>query len=137
MKAEQQAQVPQEAEEDGRGVDEVDDDHEADDSKDNGLQLDNMEKQAIASSQVRPYAIPKFSFEASEYLDLIDCEAEKLSEPPLTMSRTNEQLTAVQDSPLRVPDYPYHTQAVERSVWSQKHRSVSLDKMLHGWFMER
>ena len=116
MKAEQQTQVPQEAEEDGRGVDEVDDDHEADDSEDEGLQLDNMEKQAIASSQVRPYVIPKINFEASEYPDLIDWEAEKLSEPPLTMSLTNEQLTAIQDSPLRVPDYPCHTQAVERAV---------------------
>ena len=126
MKAEQQTQVPQEAEEDGRGVDEVDDDHEADDSEDDGLQLDNMEKQAIASSQVRPYTIPKISFEASEYLDLIDCEAEKLSEPPLMMLLTNEQLTAIQDSPLKVADYPCHIQAVERAVCVVTEASASV-----------
>ena len=52
MKVEQQTQVSQEADEDGRGVDKIDDDNEVDDFEDNGLQLDNVEKQAIASSKV-------------------------------------------------------------------------------------
>ena len=101
MKAEQQTQVNQEANEDGRGVDEVDDDNEVDDSEDDGPQLDNVDKQAIASSKVRPYLIPKINFDASEYPDLIDWEATQLSEPPLTLSLTNEQLNAFKDSPMR------------------------------------
>ena len=32
------------------------------------------------------------------------------------MNMTNEQLTSVKDSPLEVPAYPCHTQAVERAI---------------------
>ena len=70
-----------------------------DDSEDDGLQLDNVEKRAIASSKVRPYLIPKINFDASEYPDLIDWEATQLSEPPLTLLLTNEQLNAFKNSP--------------------------------------
>ena len=126
MKAKQRSQVLQEAEDDGRGVDEVDDDNEEDDTEDDGIQLDNMEKQAIASSQVRPYVVPRINFEASDYMDLIDWEATQLSEPPLTSSLTNEQLTAIKDSPLQVADYPCHTQAVERAVRLVSEASASV-----------
>ena len=98
--AEQQTQVSQEADEDGRGNDEVDDDNEVDDSEDDSLQLDNVEKQAIALSKFRPYFIPNVNFDASEYPDLIDWEATQLSEPPLTLSLTNEQLNVFKDSPM-------------------------------------
>ena len=101
-------------------------DHEADDLGDHGLQLDNMEKQAIASSWVCPYVIPKINFEAWEYPDLIDWESEKLSEHPLSMSLTDEQLTAIKGSPLRVPDYPCHSQAVERAVCLVSETSASV-----------
>ena len=73
MKAEQGSQVLQPAEDDGRGVDEVDD----------GLHLDNMEK-------VRSYVIPRINFEASDYMDLTDWEATQLTELPLTSSLINE-----------------------------------------------
>ena len=42
------------------------------------------------------------------------------------MSLTNEQLTAIQDSLLRVPDYPCHTQAVERAVHLVTEASASV-----------
>ena len=57
---------------------------------------------------------------------MIDWEAEKLSEPPRTMSLTNEQLTAIQDSPLKVADYPCHIQAVERAVCVVTEASASV-----------
>jgi hypothetical protein len=47
---------------------------------------------------------------------LIDWEISKLSEPPLTLSLTNSDLMAIKESPFAVPDYPCHTQAVERAV---------------------
>ena len=47
---------------------------------------------------------------------MIDWETSQLSEPPLTALLTNEQLIAIKDAPLKVADYPCHTQAVERAV---------------------
>ena len=35
---------------------------------------------------------------------------------PLTSNKTNEELIAYKESPLVVPKYPCHTQAVERAV---------------------
>ena len=56
------------------------------------------------------------SFDALDYPDMIDWETSQLSEPPLTLILTNDQLIAIKDTSFEVPDYPCHTQAVERAV---------------------
>ena len=38
------------------------------------------------------------------------------SEPPMTMSFTKEEILGFVDKPMIVPDYPCHTQAVERTI---------------------
>ena len=98
---------------DGRGVDDLDENEEADGDC---LQLEPSEIAAISSSKVRKYILPKINFKAETYTELIDWETSQLSEPPFTLNMTNEQLTSVKDSPLEVPAYPCHTQAVERAI---------------------
>ena len=46
---------------------------------------------------------------------MIDIEKE-LYEPPLTMRLSDDQIKAFEKTPLSIPDYPLHTQAVERAV---------------------
>ena len=46
---------------------------------------------------------------------MIDIEKE-LYEPPLTMRLSDDQIKAFEKTPLIIPDYPNHTQALERAV---------------------
>ena len=64
---------------------------------------------------MRKFRVPKLNFEATAYWDMIDIESE-LYEPPLTMHLSDEQIKAFEKTPLCIPDYPNHTQAVERAV---------------------
>ena len=100
---------------DGRGVDDLDKNEEDEDDEDS-LQWEPSEIAAISSSKVRKYILPKINFKAETYTELIDWETSQLSEPPFTLTMTNEQLTSLKDSPLEVPAYPCHTQAVERAI---------------------
>ena len=100
---------------DGRGVDDLDENEEDDDDGD-CLQLEPSEIAAISSSKVRKYILPKINFKAYTYTELIDWETSQLSEPPFTLTLTNEQMTSLKDSPLDVLAYPCHTQAVERAI---------------------
>jgi hypothetical protein len=101
--------------------------------------MDDSEKAAIASSQVRKYVIPKISFDTPDYPDMIDWETSQLSEPPLTSVLTNDQLIAIKDSPLEVADYPCHTQAVERGVRlvSEASGSVIGEEATDGFIRQR
>ena len=140
MKAQEQTQGVTETENDGRGVDDVDDENEVEeDDDDDDVQMDPSEKAAVISSHVRQYDIPKINFEATGYPDMIDWETSKLSEPPLTASLTNEQLTMVKETPLAVPDYPCHTQAVERGVHlvSEASQSVIGQEARDGFIRQR
>ena len=69
---------------DHRGVDEIDDDNEYSDDDELPLRLEPEESAAIAASTVRKYRLPKVNFQAETYVDMMDWEAEYLSEPPLT-----------------------------------------------------
>ena len=46
---------------------------------------------------------------------MIDIE-KKLYEPPLTMHLSDDQIKAFEKTLLSIPNYPNHTQAVERAV---------------------
>ena len=39
-----------------------------------------------------------------------------ITEPPLTQSLTTDEMLALKVSPFDVPNYPCHTQAVERAI---------------------
>lgn len=99
---------------DRRGVDEESNSEQEDGDAD--FQLDPSEKQAIATSNIRRFIIPKINFQASSYHEMIDWEDTVLTEPPLTLSLTDDQISAFKETPFDVPDYPCHTQAVERGI---------------------
>ena len=49
-------------------------------------------------------------------MDLIDWEVEQKTEPPLTMSLSDDTILSAFETPLILDNYPNHTQAVERTV---------------------
>ena len=67
---------------DDRGVDDIDDDNELSDDEEAAFTLEPSEADAISSSTVRKYRLPKINFMAETYVDLIDWEASFLTEPP-------------------------------------------------------
>ena len=48
------------------------------------------------------------------YADLIDWDRVERTEPPLTMDLDEDTILSAMAKPLLLPDYPNHTQAVER-----------------------
>ena len=50
------------------------------------------------------------------YVDLVDWEVEQNTEPPLTMALSEDIIISALDKPLILPNFPNHTQAVERTV---------------------
>ena len=58
-------------------------DNEYSDDQELLLRLEPEESAAIAASTVWKYRLPKVNFQAETYVDMIDWEAEYLSEPPL------------------------------------------------------
>ena len=63
---------------------------------------------------VRIFKVPKLNFEATSYVEMIDWK--DIHEPPLVKNLTNDQLQQCIEEPLEVPNYPCHTQMVERAV---------------------
>ena len=60
---------------------------------------------------MREFCYPKLNLEAQNYCDLIDWEQEVLTEPPLTIGLSIEEIRN-----LERPDFMCHTQDVERLV---------------------
>jgi hypothetical protein len=56
--------------------------------------------------------------QSKNYFDLVDWTLEETAgtEPPLTRHLTEEEILGIFAEPLIVPNYPSHTQAVERMV---------------------
>ena len=95
---------------DERGVDDIDDDNELSDDEEAAFTLEPSETVAISSSTIRKYCLPKINFMADSYVDLIDWEASCLTAPPLTLEKTDAEISAFRDSQFQVPKYPCHTQ---------------------------
>ena len=116
-KANTESQTTSEGEEVEHGVDEEDDDDEVEEGEeDDAFVLEPAERKAILNTKIRKYVLPKINFEATSYTQLIDWKNPGITEPPLTLSMTDAELTAFKTSPFDVPHYPCHTQAVERGV---------------------
>jgi hypothetical protein len=64
---------------------------------------------------IRPFKVPKLNFQAKSYPDMIFWD-EQLFEPPLTKKLSDAELKECVETPFTVPDYPCHTQMVERGV---------------------
>ena len=66
------------------------------------------------NSYVRPRKTPDINPDASSLTDLIDWTS--VSEPPLTCNLTTAAVRAFVDCPMEVPNWPSHTQSVERCI---------------------
>lgn len=65
----------------------------------------------------RIFKIPKLNFSALDYIDLIEWREYCVTEPPITMSKSYEELKEMVHSKIQhLGQFPCHTQAVERCV---------------------
>ena len=78
--------------------------------------LEPSKREAIHKASVRLFRVPDVNFEAKSYPDLIFWSKAIFSEPPVTMSLSNEEIMGFVDQPMIIPRYPCHTQAVERAI---------------------
>ena len=78
-------------------------------------------RKSTKTTAIREFAIPKLNFEATDYVDLINWQECNITEPPLTKHISDEDLKLLVGSGeatpvLDFPQFPCHTQAVERCV---------------------
>ena len=113
-------QVEEEEDKKGEpGEEEDDDDGEWEDYDNNisaSFKLQPSECHAIENSIIKEFIVPKTNFKVSTYPDLIDWNTTIFSEPPMTLSLSNHQFVDFAKTPLIIPDFLCHTQAVERTI---------------------
>jgi hypothetical protein len=80
----------------------------------------NKKRKSTETKVIREFVIPKLNFQATDYVDLINWQESHITEPPLTMNISDEDLkllVASGNTPVvDFPQFPCHTQAVERCV---------------------
>lgn len=75
-------------------------------------------RQEVQDDHIRFFTIPKINFDATDFVELIDWQSCKLTEPPLLRNISNEDLLNQIGDPskMEIVKYPCNTQAVERCV---------------------
>ena len=91
------------------------------------------------TEEVRQFRLPGLHFGATCYSKLITWDAETVTEPPLLRDLPDEDLDGILQTPLVVPPYPVHTQAVERAVRvvTEACERVQGEEARHGFIMAR
>ena len=89
--------------------------------------------------QVRPFLLPKVNFSASNFTELLDWKVEDITEPPLTMNLSDEEVQGIRSAPLDMGAFPVHTVAVERAVKvvTEAAGAVVGERQRHGWICSR
>ena len=92
-----------------------------------------------SQEQVRPYLLPEVNMGAEDITQLIDWQAELVTEPPLTADLSDAALLEIMQTPLQVDHYPVHTVAVERAVKvvTEASRAVVGEEQRHGFICSR
>lgn len=101
-------------------------------------QSTESQEEELPRHKVRAFKVPKLNFEAKSYVAMTDLET-VLYEPPLTMHLSDDQIKAIIEEPLIVPNYPNHTQAVERAVklTTEASSKVIGSKQRHGMICQK
>ena len=73
------------------------------------------EETQVGDSSVRPRRTPTINVDATSLLELVDWTSD-VTEPPLTCKLTTSAVKMFVATPMEVPDWPSHTQSVERCV---------------------
>lgn len=79
--------------------------------------------------KVREFCLPKLREDAPNYYGLIDWASEKITEPPITMKYSDEEISHIIAEGGNFPEiekYPCHSQAVERCVKIVTEASLSV-----------
>jgi hypothetical protein len=74
------------------------------------------QEQHNPSEEIRVFVKPTLQWSASKFYDLIDWKETDFYEPPLTMDLSLDALESISHTPLVLPQFPCHNQAVERHV---------------------
>ena len=83
--------------------------------------------------KIRPFNLPSLRFSAETYADMIDWETSFITEPPFTKYLSKEVLINSVRTPIEIPGYPCHTQAVERTIQLVTKSSCSVtEEARHG-----
>lgn len=92
-----------------------------------------------SQEQVRPYVLPAVKMAAEDITQLIDWQAELVTEPPLTADLSDAALLDIVQTPLQVDHYPVHTVAVERAVKVVTEAAVAVvgEEQRHGFICSR
>ena len=125
---------------DDYGSDEEDDESEVEEAEeDDAYTFEASERNAILTSRVRKYVVPKINFKATSYTQLIDLQKPGITEPPLMLSISDAQISSFKETPFEVPSYPCHTQANERAVRlvSEASSKVVGQKSRDGYIRQR
>ena len=75
---------------------------------------------------VRPRKTPDVNLKATKLTVLIDWKTVEIHEPVLTCSLNQDQIRSFLDSPMQVPAWSVHAQAVERTVKKTTEASISV-----------
>ena len=78
-------------------------------------------------------------FQAATYAEVFDWDKTKMMEPPLTIGLCDSVIQDIFHTPLKVKNYPVHTQAVERAVQVVTEASckVAGEAQRHGYICNK
>ena len=76
----------------------------------------HINNSSIGQIEIRPFNIPSLGFTAGTYVNIIVWETSHITEPPFTKHFSKELLLILCVTPMEFPGYPFHTQAVERTI---------------------
>jgi hypothetical protein len=83
-----------------------------------------------------PTRIPKLNFEAEDWSQLVDVSSINCQQPPCVQKLSDDELEAMKTEPASPPEFPLHSQSVERAVkltseasrtsyvWEKKHEYI-------------
>lgn len=76
---------------------------------------------------IRKFIVPKINFAATVWTNIISKNLREMTEPPLTMAMSTDELKNLIEQPFTVPKYKCHTQMVERGVKEVTRVSMKAD----------
>jgi len=76
-----------------------------------------IEARQVTSRELRNFQLPRsLNIEADDYMNMINCESEPITSPPILGNVTKEDLLQALDGTLPMDPIPCHSQGVEHAV---------------------
>ncbi len=84
------------------------------------------EEEETSYCSVRTFIKPTLDWNCIDYTNVCNWETTEFYEPPLTMHLTSQELESLAERPFVIPEFPCHSQAVERYVKDMTEASHSV-----------